>query len=152
MQTIYLASCICVNRNLQFKRRESEHATAKDGDLASKSFLNASKLFMAQGVFQPKDKLQLQASLYINMAILCKNRGKSDKALDYLETAMQIAESKDLENYSLALLNTIYTLQDCKDYIGALDNTQLYKAISKEHKNILGLVDCFDIECETLIN
>ena len=59
---------------------------------------------------------------------------------------MSLSEHKDLENYTLALLNLIYTLVDSKDYQKAYANLKLYKTIAQEQK-VDGMIDYFDLEC-----
>ena len=59
---------------------------------------------------------------------------------------MSLSEHKDLENYTLALLNLIYTLVDAKDFQKAYANLKLYKTIAQEQK-VDRIIDYFDLEC-----
>ena len=124
----------------------SDISNNQDLNLAKKSFTSAAKILSSEEVFSIRERQQRQPSLFINMAIVYKDQGNMENAFKYLEEAMSMTENKDWDIYSLALLNMIYTLQDCKQYEEALANIRLYKTIFDSNKRSENMVDTFDME------
>jgi tetratricopeptide (TPR) repeat protein len=96
--------------------------------------LEAVKIINQQSTLDPEDRKRQKTEILINMAILCRNSGQIDKALDYLEKAVNLARSLRHDSVSFlqdAMYNTIIYLEELKHYARALEVCAEYAKLVK---------------------